>query len=80
MREECVCDGGEGGRTALDIVMVSLCAEVIKVGQTVQSDGLQLFWGNFTIPVAIDSLQDGVDDVICFVLVLDVILRNVGDV
>lgn len=62
------------GRTALDVVMVTLHAHDFEVGQPVQAHGLQLVEGDDAISVLIETLQHRLDDEFSLPLVLNFIL------
>ena len=54
--------------------MVTLRAKVVEVGQAVQTHGEELVHRDFAVFVLIKLLQDGIHDVIGFLLVLDLVL------
>lgn len=53
---------------------MALRTKIIKVGQTVQTNGKEFIQRDFAILVLIKCLQDGVHDVISLLLVLNVVL------
>ena len=62
-------------RTTLYIIVVSLCTEVLKVWQAIQSYSLQLVQVDFSVAVLIHEVENSVDDVVRLLLVLTVVLR-----
>ena len=56
---------------------MTLCTEVFKVWQTVQTDRLQFLYGDLAVAILIKQLQYGVDNVICLLRVLNLVLQVV---
>ena len=62
-------------RTALYVVVVSLCAELVETGETVKTNSFELVQSDSLVPVRVQALEDGVDNVVGLLLVFNVILR-----
>lgn len=60
--------------TALNIVMMSLGAEFIKIRKTIQTKGFQLFWCYQSILIGVGKVQYGIDNLICLLLMFDIVL------
>ena len=61
-------------RTTLHIVVVALCAKVVKARQGSKSRGFELGQRYFTVIVLINGLENGVNNEIGLLLVLLVVL------
>ena len=66
---------GYSKRTAFDIVMMALSAELVKAGQPVEADGLELVKRDSPISVLVKALEHRADNVLGLLLVFNVILR-----
>ena len=63
-------------RTALYVVVVSLCAELVETGETVKTNSFELVQSDGLVPVRVQALEDGVDNVVGLLLVFNLILRD----
>ena len=54
--------------------MVTLCTKAIEIWQTAQPNFLQLFRGNNRIPIQVELLENGINNMVCFLLVLNLVL------
>ena len=66
---------GYSKRTAFDIVMMALSAELVKAGQPVEADGLELVKRDSPISVLVQAFKHRADNVLGLLLVFNVILR-----
>jgi hypothetical protein len=66
----------ESLRTTLYVVMVSLCPQVIEIGQPRKADLFQLLWCNKTVAIQVDTFEDSLDNLVCLLLMLNLVLNT----
>ena len=66
-------------RTALDVVVVTLCTKLVEVGETLKTHGFEFIQRDGTITILVKTLQDSRYNVIRLLLMLDIVLdKEIG--